>query len=352
MSLTQPELEVPPPRDPSGQIAGQDAGPAQPRLGYHLFFGSDGLRAVWGIVLFLLFRELLSYCVFPLLHLLPAGPATSDGLIAPRWLLFSEGGGLLCLLGATWLMARIELRTVAAYGFGPQRQLRNFGVGILCGIGLLSVLVAVLRLLGLLEFDSRVLFGAAVFRYGLLWGAGFLLVAAVEETYLRGYLQFTLTRGLGEIYRWLLGTAHADAFGFWTAAVILSLVFGIGHGSNPGESPLGMTAAGLVGLIFCLSLWRTGSLWWAIGFHAAWDWAQSFLYGVADSGLKVQGHLFATHPSGLPCLSGGATGPEGSIFMMPVVCLAVAAVILLLPRTHAGYASAGPTQAAAALDLA
>jgi uncharacterized protein len=31
------------------------------------------------------------------------------------------------------------------------------------------------------------------------------------------------------------------------------------------------------GLLFCLSLRRTGSLWWAVGFHAAWDWGQTLL---------------------------------------------------------------------------
>jgi hypothetical protein len=40
------------------------------------------------------------------------------------------------------------------------------------------------------------------------------------------------------------------------------------------------------------------------------DWAQSFLYGVADSGTMVQHHLLATYPLGKPILSGGATAPK------------------------------------------
>jgi len=40
---------------------------------------------------------------------------------------------------------------------------------------------------------------------------------------------------------------------------------------------IGLVAGGLVGLLFSYSLWRSGSLWWAIGAHASWDWAQSFL---------------------------------------------------------------------------
>jgi hypothetical protein len=90
---------------------------------------------------------------------------------------------------------------------------------------------------------------------------------------------------------------------------------------------------GLIGLVFCLALWRTGSLWWAIGFHAAWDWAQSFLYGVADSGTIAQGRLFAAHPLGRPILSGGLTGPEGSAFILPIVLLSAGAILLTAPRS-------------------
>ena len=156
-------------------------------------------------------------------------------------------------------------------------------------------------------FDARQIFGASALRYGAVWFAGFLLVGLFEETFFRGYLQFTLARGINGIFNWLrsfaartanLRTATQSAPGFWTAALLLSFGFGFTHRTNPGESPIGLVAAALIAVVFCLSLWRTGSLWWAIGFHAAWDWAQSFLYGVADSGMVIQGHLFATHPVG------------------------------------------------------
>jgi membrane protease YdiL (CAAX protease family) len=346
MNLDRPELSDPP-QKPAASVEVDAPDPAHPRRAFtvsDLFLGADGLRAAWGIALFLLFRELLSYCIFPLLQALFPISRIPTSLVAPRPLFVFEGGGLLCLLGATWLMAKIELREMPVYGFGPQRRLRNFCMGLGWGVGLLSLLVAVLRAAGWLVFDERLLFGPAVIRYGLLWIGGFLLVGTTEEVFLRGYLQFTLTRGLSGIYRRFFGRLHANSLGFWSAAVVLSVVFGADHASNPGESPLGIIAAGLVGLVFCLSLWRTGSLWWAIGFHAAWDWAQSFLFGVPDSGLAVEGHLFATHPVGRAYLSGGATGPEGSVFLIPILAAAVAAIVFTLPRTHAGYTSAGASQ--------
>jgi hypothetical protein len=83
-------------------------------------------------------------------------------------------------------------------------------------------------------------------------------------------------------------------------------------------------------MLFIVALWRTGSLWWGIGWHMAWDWGQSFLYGVPDSGGLMQGRLFATHALGNPRLSGGSDGPEGSILCAPILLL----TILVLLYTH------------------
>ena len=106
---------------------------------------------------------------------------------------------------------------------------------------------------------------------------------------------------------------HARAIAFWAAAVVMSCLFGAGHLFNPGETAPGIAAVFLAGMVFSYALWHTGSLWWAIGFHMAWDWAQSFLYGVPDSGFLSAGRLLKTHPMGNPLLSGGTTGPEGSV---------------------------------------
>ena len=66
--------------------------------------------------------------------------------------------------------------------------------------------------------------------------------------------------------------------------------------------------------------------------HTAWDWGQSFLFGVADSGIMVQHHLLATHPQGKPLLSGGTTGPEGSILVVGVLAVGSLIVFFTLPR--------------------
>ncbi len=77
----------------------------------------------------------------------------------------------------------------------------------------------------------------------------------------------------------------------------------------------------MIGLFFCLTLRRTGNLWFAVGFHAAWDWGESFLYSVPDSGEKAPGHLLSSSFHGSPWLTGGSVGPEGSVFLFLVIAL-------------------------------
>jgi uncharacterized protein len=319
------------------------AAPPQLSSLHQIFIGQDGLRAGWSLLIFIALFAAMAYGVNVVGHkLYPAAAkgmkTAADTSVPPRFMLIAELVPFLMTFVITWIMSKIERRPNAVYGFGDSRKFPHFFAGLAWGVVCLSLLVLTLVKAGLLVIDSRLLFGRDVLLYGAIWLFGFLLVGLFEEYLTRGYVQYTLTRGLAGLYQWIFKTRHSAAFGFWTAAIIFSILFGLGHKSNPGESPIGMLSAGLVGLVFCLSLWRTGSLWWAIGFHASWDWAQSFLYGVADSGLMVQHHLLATHPVGKPILSGGATGPEGSIFILAILALISLIILFTLPRAHYGKA--------------
>jgi uncharacterized protein len=298
------------------------------------FIGRFGLRAVWGIAIFLLLFVILGFGVrigsrvargksaFPKnSQSAPANPApaspSDDATPVPT--IFGDGSVILVAGLVSWILSRIERRRIGVYGIGRNR-LRDFLPGAFWGLATLSLLVGVLRATHVLVFDARVLTGSAIFSFGAKWLLAFLLVGLSEEYLTRGYLQYTLTRGFFTMAE-RISPAHARALAFWAAAICMSLVFGAGHLANPGETAVGITAVFLAGLVFTYTLWHTGSLWWAIGFHMAWDWAQSFLYGVPDSGLVSAGHLFNTHPTGNPLLSGGATGPEGSIFVLPTLLL-------------------------------
>lgn len=301
--------------------------------------GKDGLRAGWSMLIFILLVAAIGFCANRIGHkFFPSSAQTPQpgAEVPPVVLVFGELIPFLILLFVTWIMSKIEHRPNSSYGLGGSRRLPRFFAGLVWGIICLSILILTLIKTGLLVIDSRLLFGSEALRYGAIWLLGFLLVGLFEEYLVRGYLQYTLTRGLAGLYQWAFKTRHSAALGFWTAAILFSFLFGLGHGSNPGESPIGLLSAGLAGFVFCFSLWRTGSLWWAIGFHTSWDWGQSFLYGVADSGMMAQHHLLATHPVGKPILSGGATGPEGSIFVIAVLALIILIILFTLPRAQYG----------------
>jgi membrane protease YdiL (CAAX protease family) len=76
-----------------------------------------------------------------------------------------------------------------------------------------------------------------------------------------------------------------------------------------------------VGLLACLMLRRTGDLWFPIGFHFSWDYAESFIFGVPDSGNVAAGHLLSTHMHGSKWLTGGSVGPEGSVLVFVLLGL-------------------------------
>ena len=331
---------------------GETAAPAsalpspQPSTLRNIFIGKDGLRAGWSLLIFISMLVTIALSARSIVHKIHPSAGNTPQAIQyemskPNVLLLGEGIQFLAILFVTWVMSWIERRPNSAYGLGGSRKAPYFFAGLGWGVVCLSLLVFTLWKSGLLVIESRQLFGSDAVRYGAIWLLGFLLVGLFEEYLTRGFVQYTLTRGFAGLYEWIFKTPHSRALGFWTAALLMSLLFGLGHGSNPGESPIGLLSAGLAGLVFCLSLWRTGSLWWAIGFHTAWDWSQSFLYGVADSGLMVQHHLLATHPVGKPILSGGTTGPEGSIYILAIFGVICLIIFLTLRRTSPPTAPAG-----------
>ncbi len=83
-------------------------------------------------------------------------------------------------------------------------------------------------------------------------------------------------------------------------------------------------------MLACFLLRRTGNLWMPIGLHAAFDWGETYLYGVANSGQALPGHFLNSRLFGTPWLSGGTIGPEGSLLctlLIVVVWLICAAVL-------------------------
>lgn len=305
-----------------------------PRSTVHkIFIGKDGLRAAWSILIFFtIFAAIFAPSVLVLRHIDPSSRGSKAiSEVSLKFVYVNEFLLAVAALLSTWIMSKIERRG-RSYGYGGTKRLQKFLAGLGWGFILISMLVVLLWKSGLVIVERQLIFGGDVLRYGLLWLIAFCLLAIFEESIARGFLLYTLTRGLTRFYHWAFQTRHSAGLGFWTSAVILSLVFSLGHSGNPGESPVGLLSVFLIAMFFCFSIWRTGSLWWAVGVHAAWDWSESFFFGVANSGLMNEHRLLATHPVGQPILSGGTTGPEASILIVGVLALGSVIVALTLPK--------------------
>jgi membrane protease YdiL (CAAX protease family) len=286
-----------------------------------VFYETAEPRAVWRLCLFLIL-------VLPLLY---------GGHFAARK--FLQGAGLATLffvrevrifltyLFATWVMGRIEGRSTAEYGL-PRRPIfrSRFWEGALLGFVSLTGLILAMRLIGFFHFGGVVLRGADIWKWALLYVLVFFLVALTEEFSARGYVLYTLSAGIG----------------FWPAAVLTAVIFGYSHHGNSGEDWVGLFNAGFFGLLACLLIRRTGNLWMPIGLHMAWDWAETFFYGVANSGKTYPGQLMNSSSSGPAWLSGGAVGPEGSVLCTLLMVLAWFLCSTWLPEVK--YPKPAPTK--------
>jgi membrane protease YdiL (CAAX protease family) len=284
-----------------------------------IFVGPNGLRAGWRLLIFMAIVVTMSKVAqMAIRRFFPAAldptQLTPMRIIAPD-LLFC-----FILAVAAWVMSKMEGRRPGQYGLPRGEALRkNFWVGIL--IGLLATSTTVLAIFALhgLRFTGAAIHGAAIFTAAAAWALAFLLAGLAEEFLFRGYAQFTLTTGMG----------------FWPSAFLLSGLFGLVHATNGGETILGDLSVVSFGLLLCLFLRRTGNLWCAVGFHLGYDWGQTFLYGVPNSGLLPSQSLLNASFNGPRWLTGGTVGPEASIFC-PIV-LAIVAIVFSLKYRDARY---------------
>jgi len=276
-----------------------------------VFVGDSGLRSGWSLALYLGMFFLIVAVWNWWAGSLYLGRLWSQ--------MFFELGLVVAAVISALVMGRIEGRPWGTYGL-PLREAfsKLFWVGAVWGFLAITALLEILHGLHAFDFGHVVLNARGMVKFGVFWGGLFLLVGFFEEFLVRGYSQFTLTRGVG----------------FWPAAVLLSAAFGASHLQNPGEAWTGGLAAGFIGLFFCLTLRRTGSLWFAVGFHAAWDWGESFFYSVPDSGAISPGHLLSSSFHGSRWLTGGSVGPEGSLMCFLVIAVVWVGFARIYPQVR------------------
>lgn len=206
---------------------------------------------------------------------------------------------LLAAVGASVVALRFDgRRTFGELGLDRATLVRGTGGGFLLGVVIVVPVLILAVVAGGLRYGPD---DGTVVEY-LFTGAWTALVlmgpAAAEELLFRGYPMRVL----------------ADRWGTVAALALTTAAFSLLHGANPHVGGLALVNIGLAGLLLGMILLVTGSLWWAIGLHAGWNFATTFVADLPVSGLDiVDAPLVEVTQPGNALLAGGDFGLEGGL---------------------------------------
>lgn len=289
-----------------------------------IFRSQAGYRAGWRFLLFaliflglqLILSEIVDLVVERWRLAIPAWPNAKVFII-------QDLVALLAVLAATLTMAKLERRRLRDYGIpGRNSFSRPFWSGALFGFAAVSLLIALIALAGGYSPGYLNLQGSASLVAAFWWLLASLAIGFTEEIVFRAYPQFTLASGMG----------------FWPAAALISIGFGALHYfTKPDERWTDWASVSLIALFACFTLRRIGDLRFAIGFHAAFDWAAIYFYSGPNGG-NVATHRFLTATfHGSDFITGGPLGPEASLLVFPVIALLFLSFHLVYRRAVSGW---------------
>lgn len=258
-----------------------------------VFFNQEGrLRNGWWILGFL---AVIVACMAAFQLVIPI--LKRHGIKNGDWVV-----GVLFLFSmvATWFCTRLRKEPMASAGWRLDgRWALELGWGFLLGGGAMLLASGLIWAVGGVTWELDAARSLRTLGLGFLV---FILVALWEENLFRGFLFQRLVNGLGE----------------WPAQLILALFFGIAHWGNPGmqgATKLWATLGIALAAVFMgLAYLRTRSLAMPIGIHLAWNWVQGNVLGFGVSGTTQHGWLRPVFHGKGAWLSGGAFGPEASLF--------------------------------------
>ena len=207
---------------------------------------------------------------------------------------------IVVLLG--WLCGKyledLPLRTLGVWF--TKNWLKDLVLGFLFGALTLVFAVSIAIGFGGLRFDlNQAQDSSAITRTLIVSLAVFIVGAAFEEAFFRGYILQTFAR----------------ARLAWLAIALTSLFFAVGHLGNNNASYLSTVNTALAGIWFSIAYLKTRTLWLPFGLHLMWNWFQGAIFGIEVSGITslTTAPLLREIDIGPIWLTGEGYGIEGGI---------------------------------------
>ena len=273
-----------------------------------IFIGSDGkLRAIWRAAIYYAAGTWLVFSlVYRALALIAESAHLAPGLTAANTAL-SESANFLTALICTGAFALYERRRVDSYGLPVNRAFRWQTLeGAAAGVIMAGAVALGMITLGGMQIKGLASSGGALAFFALAWLGANVCVGIAEEFWFRSYLQQTLWKSIG----------------FWPATTVIALIFTAEHYFfKQGENVWDVITLVSLSMLLSYTMLRTGALWFAVGFHIAFDYMQLFVIGTPNGSQFPVGRLLDVRFNGPAWLTGGVLGTEASFLMYPAIAL-------------------------------
>lgn len=190
-------------------------------------------------------------------------------------------------------------------------NIKNALAGIVTGFVLMGICVFAAASNGNLEIRPAASVRITVFVFAFF---AVLIQATVEEIESRAFV---------------FGKMNDEGVPLIPAAVISAFFFSCLHAANPGFGWLPLTSIFVVGVLYALSYYYFGTIWFCCTAHMMWNFTQDFIFGLPDSGKPAVASLFNTTVNGSGFFYDETFGIEGSYMAILVNILACIAVVVI-----------------------
>ncbi len=228
-------------------------------------------------------------------------------------------GHIIFLVVMLWYAWCVKNDRKYILSFAKGKLSRNFKcalLGAITGFAMMAMCVFAASLNGNLEIHPAAYVNVSLFLLAFLavW-----LQSSTEEIESRGFV---------------FGRMYGEGVPVITAAAVSGFFFSFLHVSSPGYGLIPFTTILLIGILFALSVYYFGSIWFACMLHTMWNFSQDFIFGLPDSGLPSSVSIFNTTVKGSGFFYDATFGIEGSLMAILVTIIVTIIVVIVGKRVR------------------